>query len=124
MSEVAWAAGLFEGEGSFGVTAGRGDQCALVASMAMVDEDVMCRFHEVVGVGFLISTERTKNGKQVFRWGTKNMLEALHVADLLGPWLGERRRLQVRAAIARRLAFEAENPKRRTPIATKWKENR
>ena len=46
-TELAWAAGLFEGEGSFS----RSAKGRVRASLKMVEESSVRRFHDAVGVG-------------------------------------------------------------------------
>lgn len=47
--EIAWAAGLFEGEGSFDHSAGNAHRPR--ATMSLTDQDVLERFMRAVGVG-------------------------------------------------------------------------
>ena len=47
--DVAWAAGLFEGEGYFSIAKKKQDVCM---GLAMVDQDVVARFATIVEVGY------------------------------------------------------------------------
>lgn len=96
--EIAWAAGLFEGEGCFHVSTPRGSRSGRWpvpnAYLAMADFDPVMRFREIVGVGTL--TERRFDGTRS-HWRTQLMwrcsgADAAGVARLLVPLLGERRR--------------------------------
>lgn len=97
-AEIAWAAGLFEGEGCishFRRAAGEDLQIALV----MTDEDVVLRFHEIVNRGKVYGPYHPPSHgdrrKQFWRWAALG--DAAHdVLDLLGPWLMSRRALQAR----------------------------
>lgn len=92
--EVAWAAGLFEGEGSFSTSLRNGKVATFRASLAMRDEDVVRRFHAVVGVGHV---RFDKSG--LWQWAAGSRSDVLHVAELLLPFLGQRRLTQIHAAI-------------------------
>jgi hypothetical protein len=93
-AELAWAAGLFEGEGTFNVT-----KRSTNISMALVstDEDVVDRFHAIVGAG-RVYRNRTSNGfslKKQYVWNVSAINEFRHVAAILLPWLGNRRRARM-----------------------------
>jgi hypothetical protein len=77
-SEIAWAAGLFEGEGScYGtVRSDRYNTRRIRMNLRMTDQDVVERFAKVVGVGSVygpIQHVRASDGvrlKDVYEWGT------------------------------------------------------
>jgi hypothetical protein len=91
--DIAWAAGLFEGEGCF--TASRnssGRYPAFVCCLGMTDEDVVLRFAAVVGCGTVREHgDRRSNRKTRFDWSVSG-LAAYEVAEMLLPYLGHRRR--------------------------------
>lgn len=70
--EIAWAAGLFEGEGCITVSNGRP-----VMRLNSTDADTPRRFCEIVGAG-----------KVYGPYG----IDAMLTVQLLSPWFGERRR--------------------------------
>lgn len=83
---VAWAAGLYVGEGSGGVTG---------MSLTMCDEDVVRRFHSIVKVGTVWeNTQLTKAGKKSWKWKVANYEGSCYVRDLFWPWLCDRRKQQ------------------------------
>ena len=85
--EIAWAAGVFEGEGWLGI---RGKTSAEVV-VGMTDRDVVDRFCAVIGRGAVSVEPRQDGHKTLYRWSISN---AAHVAEfiaLVRPWLGERR---------------------------------
>jgi hypothetical protein len=87
--EIAWAVGLFEGEGSFV----RRRHC-LCISMQSTDEDVLHRFRSVVGgkvYGPYFRKDRPSY-KPFFQWKSTKHNEALKIAALMYPCLGQRRR--------------------------------
>lgn len=89
--DIAWAAGLFEGEGCITIcgkssTYGGGGQLALT----MTDEDIVQRFRDVVGVGQIYPTDRGRHKRQ-YRWVASNFENVQAVIAMLWPWLGPRR---------------------------------
>jgi hypothetical protein len=119
MSEVAWAAGLFEGEGCItrqssetrgGRRAGR-----LTLRLGMTDRDVIDRFQTAVGVGMVYGpyTARTRpNQKPTYHWCVGDIEQIQGVLRSFWPWLGDRRR--ARAALAIAQYYESDQVKRRT----------
>lgn len=98
---VAWAAGLFEGEGTTFLTKPRmrgqtaySRQC--VVALVMTDEDIVRRFAVVVGVGSVHVRSKRPPRKTAYQWTVSDAADVLHVLGLLWPYLGERR--QERAA--------------------------
>jgi hypothetical protein len=91
--DVAWAGGLFEGEGSFAPEVDRRIQ-KVYLQMALVstDEDVVRRFHEIVGHGNVYGPIGNGDGhKPYWRWRTRGQ-NAIKVGRVLLPHLGSRRR--------------------------------
>lgn len=91
--EVAWAAGLFEGEGH--VTANhkapRG-RPRVVATLSTCDKDVMDRFVAVVGVGSVRVVEpKESHHRRAWTWQITGKA-AKPVLEMLRPWMGARRR--------------------------------
>ena len=87
-SGIEWAIGLFEGEGSF-TTSGRG---YLSMVIQMTDEDIVQRFHEIVGVGTIRGPygPYEANVKPTWRWVARG--QAAHeLAERFREHLGERR---------------------------------
>jgi hypothetical protein len=92
-TQWAWAAGLFEGEGSLFAN---DHQRRL--SIGSTDQDVIESFHSVVGVGRLVGPYAPRNdiGKKVqYRWQTYRWPEIILVTDRFFPFLSTRRRTQV-----------------------------
>jgi hypothetical protein len=102
-----WAAGLYEGEGSVGLSRAGKDKAAHVRDVRMTvsstDRDVLERFLEVVGVGKIVALGRRPSAlgaKQQFQWKLSRQAQ---VADLLWrffPHLGERRTRQALEVLA------------------------
>ncbi len=93
--EIAWAAGLFDGEGS--ITNSDRDIQLLLKN---TDLELVHRFDQVVGRGHVYGpyTHRPNDGyprKPYWMWVAQG--DAAHdVVDLLGPWLSQRRCEQAR----------------------------
>ena len=93
--QVAWLAGIYEGEGSCAITSGR----AIRVEIVMTDEDVVNRIQSLTGLGSVRSlSQRAENHKPAFRWsiGSKDAVEFL---ETILPWLGYRRGRRAKDAI-------------------------
>lgn len=90
--EVAWAAGLFEGEGCFG-SYPRGRKHGTQARLSMTDRDVVERFAKIVGMGTVRGPvdRGNKEWKPIWEWYVQRASEVRAVVALFRPWLGERR---------------------------------
>lgn len=87
--EMAWAGGLFEGEGSF--TVARGVQAT--AQIKMTDRDPMERFAAAIGFGTVRGPYPGKGGrKDSYAWSAQSFEKAQATVALLWPYLGERRK--------------------------------
>jgi hypothetical protein len=113
---VAWAAGLFEGEGC--ITTGSPPSYGLMLTLSMTDEDVVLRFREAVGAGRV--TPRTRNNapkhwKDIWSWyACGEPAEA--VLDLLLPFLGQRRSARAQEVREfRRAGIESATAERECP---------
>lgn len=91
-ADIAWAAGLFEGEGSITFN----DQPRSMPKLALMttDRDVVERFLDVVGCGAIhpssVKRNRLAGYKPAWSW-TVHGLPAWAVYQQLRPYLGERR---------------------------------
>jgi hypothetical protein len=91
--DVAWAAGLFEGEGCF--TAIRTDKSSnryLRVALLTTDEDVLRRFHRIVGTGSITIEPRRHGTKMQWRWQVTRECDFRSIVRLFEPYLGNRRR--------------------------------
>jgi hypothetical protein len=94
--EIAWAAGLFEGEGCIFSDSNAGkrhqQRCLILSS---TDEDVVRRFAAAVGVGKVHRRTRTPawqpHWKDQWEWRVNRWTGIVEVLDLFKPFLGERR---------------------------------
>lgn len=106
--DVAWAAGLFEGEGSFSFARpGNGHIYGrAAATIAMTDDDVMRRFASIVGLGKVNGprARREPERKPMYWWSVTSFEQVQAVLAMFWPWLSERRRSQALHALR---SFEA-----------------
>lgn len=94
-AEIAWAAGLFEGEGCFayqGPSATRRSGANVRTEVAMTDFEPVERFHRIVGVGRLLpKPKREAHHNDQLLWRVTDRAGVEAVLELLRPWLSERR---------------------------------
>lgn len=98
--ELAWAAGIFEGEGSWFMarrTSPRPSQ--LRAEVTMTDEDTVRRFRQAVGFGQVYPRNPAwmieNNRKPQWRWTGYGFENVQALAAMLWYGLGDRRRERV-----------------------------
>lgn len=85
----AWAAGLFEGEGSI-VTGRKGRLVQLW--LRTTDLDVLQRFAEIVGAGNITVVKlRPCHTKQQYSWCIGDVQNVGRILTYMRPWLGTRR---------------------------------
>ena len=92
--EIAWVAGIIEGEGTFRATKSRG------ITVAMTDRDIIERLKIVTGVGRIYAVARQKaHHKDSFIWCVSCRDHYTGLALAILPWLGERRNAAARRLI-------------------------
>jgi len=90
--DIAWAAGLFEGEGSITQSGGR-----VRLSLKMTDEEPVRRFAKIIQRGTVYGPyayERRADGherKPFWAWVCYDRAEAGVTIERLAPWLSTRR---------------------------------
>lgn len=104
--DIAWAAGLFEGEGCIGIwwppsTVGRRMQPQIRLQVMMTDRDVVERFCHIMGCG-KVSLEQNRHPprKNCWYWTIGNRDDTERILRMLYPWFGERRRAKADEAFA------------------------
>ena len=101
-TEVSWAGGLFEGEGSFYINK-RNDRKnpRQVAMISMSDRDCIQRFRDAVGFGRVEGPygPYQKGTKPTYRWATSGFEKTQALAAMLWPYLCERRRGQIKSTL-------------------------
>lgn len=127
--DIAWVAGVFEGEGC--IRARKGNYGAQV-SIRMDDQDVIARIHAIMGFGnFYDIQERRSSGRVVTQYNYQ-IASAEHViAFLAAVWkyLGARRRAKAAEAISSARLVGSNyahpwTPERRARHAATWARNR
>lgn len=98
MEDIAWAAGLFEGEGTIFSADGGRPRLAL----CMTDKDVVDRFRDILG-GTVSGPYREgqENRKLMYKWQEGKVGTVQSVLRQFWPYLGERRREQAALAFAK-----------------------
>lgn len=100
--ELAWAGGLFEGEGclhlSKVVTKAGYRTRGVIALINIADRDVLDRFHKIMGMGLIFGPYKTRqpSHKPLYQWRVCTFERVQVVIASLWPWLGARRKAKAR----------------------------
>ncbi len=87
-NHIAWAAGLFEGEGCITHT----DKRYTRLKLKMTDRDVVERFCKIVGVGKVLPAKPSKaHYKPLFEWTCQRREDVHNILDTFLPYFGDRR---------------------------------
>lgn len=102
--DVAWAAGVFEGEGFVGTYDYRSHRPSWMMSVEMTDEDVVRKLHRVIGLGKVYGPIERKNGAgagwlPTWKWQLARRDQIYAVCAALFPFMGKRRRARMAQAI-------------------------
>ena len=101
--DIAWAAGLFEGEGNIyrnDRTRAVGSGSIFIMSVKMKDEDIVKRFHSVVKVGRVKARKIKQPYNYPFwEWTLTKTNDILDLCQKLLLFMGKRRTKQIRTAI-------------------------
>jgi hypothetical protein len=99
----AWAAGLFEGEGSIEIIRAPRLRPGVRLHLNTTDHDVLLRFAEVVGCGSVREVKAPSvarpHWKTCWTWRTGRIEECGRLLMLWRPYLGERRAARVAEAL-------------------------
>ena len=100
--EIAWLAGLLEGEGTFDIDnrsstryANSTSPAVPVVSVSRTDEDVIAKIAGLVGKAYFLQKRKTVKGKQVYKVSTQSRPILTYLLPLLLPHLGKRRSVEV-----------------------------
>lgn len=106
-TDVAWAAGLFEGEGSINLTRPRSGPRQPQLALTTTDCDVSARFAAIVGCGRVtIYDPPNQKWKRQYRWRVCGWDDCTRVIELFRRHLGKRR-------LGRVAEFESERDRKR-----------
>lgn len=115
-TELAWAAGFFDGEGHVRACRSKGwTGLRLYISQAGDNgpPDTLVRFAEAVGGSAIAPKERTSSGRPMWVLRIQNVGRVAHVMGLLWPWLSLEKRRQYDEAWEQ---YEADWSPRRTKL--------
>lgn len=102
--DIAWVAGLFEGEGCFSILKQRNGVHYPKAVISMTDADIIARFHTIVGFGRVTIKHRRPNTPEHYKllseWRAHSFEDAQQLIAMLWPWLGERRKARAKEILA------------------------
>lgn len=97
MTDIAWAAGLFEGEGSAVCynLPNRKDSIRVSVVLPSTDKDVVEKFHKIFNVGSVNGPYKPSNGvKDRYVFEVQNQRGCIFVLGQIYPYLCERRKQQ------------------------------
>jgi hypothetical protein len=99
--ELAWATGLFEGEGSIVITERASGYTGRALQLGSTDEDVVRRFAAVVGVG-KVSGPHDLPGKRkpLYLWRLSLWADIEPLLQAMLPMLGDRRAAKARQMLS------------------------
>lgn len=90
---VAWAAGLFDGEGTVTILKNR-----INASITMTDLDILEQMQYHFGGSIYPVTKREEHWKDAWVWRKGNSIEVMEFLETLYPYLSARRQLRIQDA--------------------------
>src|SRR5215510_6894671 len=98
--EIAWLAGLLEGEGCFHVNFSQKNPYIFV-EMQMTDEDVVYKAQEVSGIGNVTHISRKTAGwNDCWRWSISTQKDAAALMMTIYPLMGQRRQEKIKECLA------------------------
>ena len=105
--ELAWLAGLFEGEGCIYLLT-KGEAWSWYLKISMTDLDILERVYKIVECGSIRIDSAPKNlkWKQSYTWEVGKRKDVLRLLKLLAPLLGERRRKKANQALTQLKIWE------------------
>lgn len=102
--DIAWFAGIMEGEGTFTKTRGNRDHAASPSmQLCMTDEDVVARAAKLLNCHYIQSAPRQPNRKLIYRFQIGGP-HAIGWMQTIYPLMGIRRKARIRDVIATWLA--------------------
>lgn len=85
--EIAWLAGLLEGEGTFNIT----DLGGIRVSIEMTDLDILQRIQRALGFGSIGKPRARGTNKQIWTFSVSSRLDVEQLLIAILPYMGERR---------------------------------
>jgi Fe-S cluster biosynthesis and repair protein YggX len=106
-TDIAWIAGLLEGEGYFGIDNRSKDRYevsntppAPFIKISMVDEDIIERLSQLLDKSYFSPTRKTVTGKQVYTLHLGEKEKVLFVLQKILPYMGARRGERIKESIS------------------------
>lgn len=113
--EIAWAAGLFEGEGCWNAYVRRSGKIQAQARLSSTDQDVVEKFARIVGIGNVTGPRQNKNKPQwkpVYEWCVYEIANVRALIEMFRPWMGERRLAKAEEVLVRAIDVLPHNAKK------------
>lgn len=111
--EIAWIAGLLEGEGCFGLDNRAAKRYKVSTApaipyvrVAMVDKDVIARLCKLLNKNYFSPTRKTSTGKIVYIVHISDRETLRYLLPLIFPYLGNRRQQKVQECLDALTAWE------------------
>lgn len=101
--DIAWAAGIIEGEGSIICTKikSRKDSYRVCISVTMSDKDVVEKLHKILSVGTVTFRKAQPSGnKDLWVWAVQNQAGCYSVALKIADHMGLRRSEAIKSMLA------------------------
>lgn len=100
---IAWAAGLFEGEGTFTIKR-KGEYRTCYVAVSMSDEDIIERFAQIMrplhdGAVRAHQHSTRPHTKTMYTWSCTRLDGYMDICETFLPWLGTRRKAQALAVL-------------------------
>jgi hypothetical protein len=121
-TELAWAAGFFDGEGCTTITSFKSMKknatdrkrpyCSMRQSIAQVHIEPLIRFHQAIGLGAVRGPYKYKSNKQYhYQWNASGM-DVIKVLDQLWPYLSKIKREQALDKVSNYIQYLKKYPAR------------
>ena len=106
-TDIAWIAGLLEGEGYFGIDNRSKDRYELSKTppspfikISMVDEDIIQRLSKLLDKSYFSPSRKTVTGKQVYTLHIGEKEKVLFILQKILPYMGMRRGERITESIS------------------------
>lgn len=94
--EIAWVAGILEGEGCFHVKRNWYNQPSITVDMT--DEDILLRLAKFTEIGRVYGPYEGVN-KPKWHWKVQRINDCIALCNAVLPWMGERRTEQINSLL-------------------------
>ena len=121
--KIAWATGIFEGEGCVFLAKKQTSQGTLLygsIAIGMTDEDVIRKIRDIFGCGNIYVQKRRPGLKTMYSWRTRSRADFITVANLIRPMLGRRRLARLLEVESQAATVRRRPPKRRLCKRGHW----